>query len=127
MRKQLQQVEEFHKAFGLFVADSPCIPEEKIRHLRTSLIAEEAVEVAVALEVEPLENKAKELADLLFVTYGTIISYGLQDIMEKIFDEVCKSNMSKLGKDGKPIYNNLGKVLKGPNYIPADIKSLLNH
>lgn len=86
---------------------------------------EEIEEAIDAMENEPLENIAKELADVLYVTYGTIGEYGLGDKMEQIFDEVHKSNMSKLDSKGKPIYREDGKVLKSSDYKPADIKSIL--
>lgn len=127
MIKQINQVKEFHQKFNIFVTDIPSIPEEYLQDLRDKLISEETYEVSKAiLNNEGLDQVAKELCDLLYVTYGTILTYGLQDKIEQCFDEVHRSNMSKLGKDGKPIYREDGKLLKGDNYSPADIKSILN-
>ena len=75
---------------------------------------------------EDLNQVAKELCDLLYVTIGTIVTYGLQDKIEKCFEEVHRSNMSKLGKDGKPVYREDGKLLKGDNYSLANIKPILD-
>lgn len=131
MKKQINQVREFHEKFGLFVSNRIEIPDFPIRELRNRLIREEAREVEDELIFNfdddlHIDNAAKELCDLLYVVYGTIISYGLQDKIEQCFDEVHRSNMSKLGKDGKPVYREDGKLLKGDNYSPADIKSILN-
>lgn len=126
MQKQLQQLIEFHESFGSYYRTdaSDNIPHD-IKELRKVVMGEEVKEVCEAIDNEPLDHVAKELADLLYVTYGTIIAYGLQDKMEAVFDEVHRSNMSKLGEDGKPIYREDGKVLKGPNYSEADIESIL--
>lgn len=127
MIKQINQVKEFHQKFNIFVTDIPSIPEEYLQDLRDKLISEETYEVSKAiLNNEGLDQVAKELCDLLYVTYGTILTYGLQDKIEQCFDEVHRSNMSKLGKNGKPVYREDGKLLKGDNYSSADIKSILN-
>ncbi|MFW0871249.1 MAG: MazG nucleotide pyrophosphohydrolase domain-containing protein [Patescibacteria group bacterium] len=126
MKKELEQLLEFHQSFGAYwqTEANIDIPDE-IRQVRKTLISEEAKEVCEAIDNEPLENIAKELADLLYVTYGAIINYGLQDKIEEIFAEVHRSNMSKLGEDGKPVLREDGKVLKGPHYSPADVRSIL--
>ena len=125
MEKQIKQLKEFHTAFGLGWADEPSSPKEETKKLRIKIMREEMDEAVLAMESEPIENIAKELADILYVAYGTIGEYGLGDKMEKIFDEVHKSNMSKLDREGKPVYREDGKVLKGPNYTLPDIKSVL--
>jgi len=125
MKKQMQQLAEFHKAFKLGWSGRPGRIDEKTKKLRIAIMREELEEAAEAMENEPLENIAKEIADLLYVTYGTIGEYGLEDYMEAVFDEVHKSNMSKLGENGELLLREDGKVLKGPNYAPPDIKGIL--
>lgn len=126
MIKQINQVKEFHQKFNIFVTDIPSIPEEYLQNLRDRLISEEAHEVSKAMiNEEGLDQIAKELCDLLYVTYGTILTFGLQDKIEQCFDEVHRSNMSKLGKNGKPQYREDGKLMKGDNYSIADIKPIL--
>ncbi len=126
MEKQLSMVREFHKAFGSGIGNRPEIPSSDELALRQRLILEEAFEVGDELiEGRCLPGIAKELADLVYVTLGTVLSLGLQGEFERCFDAVHASNMSKLGDDGKPIYREDGKVLKGPNYSPADLSFLL--
>ncbi len=118
MKKELAMVEEFHKKYGSLVSDKPTlIPQDRIS-LRHFLISEEVSEYKVGAEQGDLENVAKELADVLFATYGTIVEHGLQDKMEEIFAEVYRSNMSKDYGEDKP--------LKGKDFIPADISKILN-
>jgi len=126
MQKQLKRLKEFHHAFKSFWQDTPQVVDEETRELRVTLMEEELHEVVMAMREEPLENIAKELADLLYVVYGTIGAYGLSDRMEQIFDEVHRSNMSKLGPDGQLLQREDGKVLKGPEYAPADVKSIVH-
>lgn len=129
MIKQINQLIEFHEAYRSHWFDYIEYPAMDNAKLRASLIMEEAKEVCEELLHEDEDNMdkiAKEIVDLLYVTFGTIISYGLQDKIEACFDEVHRSNMSKLGEDGHPIYRDDGKVLKGPNYSVADIKSILD-
>jgi len=125
MEKQLKQLKEFHSAFGLGWGSNPSHVNEETKKLRISIMREELNEAILAMENEPIENIAKELADVLYVVYGTIGEYGLGGKMEQVFDEVHKSNMSKLGIDAKPLYREDGKVLKGPHYALPDIKSIL--
>lgn len=120
MTKQLNLLIEFHKAYDVYYNEIPGIPPSEITNLRDTLHYEEYKEVKTELEHGNLPEVAKELCDLLYVVYGTIISYGLQDRIEDIFDEVHRSNMSKLGEDGKPLRREDGKILKGPNYFKAD-------
>ena len=127
MKRQLEQVMEFHTAFGSHIGETPTMPSDPERLLRAGLVIEEAFE----LDKELLTGKnmplvAKELIDLLYVTLGTAISFGLQSELERCFDAVHASNMSKLGEDGSPVYREDGKVLKGPNYKPADLSFLNN-
>lgn len=125
MNKQLKQVKEFHKIFNVFWQDKPASVPATIMGMRATLMREELKEVIDAMEKEPLENIAKELGDLLYVVYGTVLAYGLQSNIEDVFEEVHRSNMSKLGADGKPVLREDEKVLKGPNYSPANIAGVL--
>lgn len=134
MNRQLEQLKEFHTAFGLRIANNLeetfAIPEEdfiKLQALRKSLIEEETKEVSAELtaDMDPA-NTAKELADLCYVVFGTVISLGLQDKFEEVFDEVHRSNMSKLTKEGTVLRREDGKVLKSDQYSKADINKILN-
>ncbi len=128
MNKQLEQLKDFHRAFDTVDPEFIKARDLDLAKLRAKLIEEESKEVLDELLNETDFNVyalAKELADLLYVTYGTINAYGLTSVMEDVFDEVHRSNMSKLGKNGKPIYRADGKVLKGENYSPADIEGVI--
>lgn len=125
MKKQIEQVLEFHKKFNIPFSEKLQSIELTLAALRINLIEEEAKEVKDAIYYEGAEQVAKELCDLLYVTYGTIVTFGLQDKIEECFDEVHKSNMSKLGKDGKVVMRGDGKILKSSLYKEADIKSIL--
>lgn len=117
-------VKEFHEAFGAAI-DKPFSKE--LLRLRERLIMEEATETIAELYDEPSDSgKAltKELADLIYVVVGTAVTFGLP--LEEVFNEVHKSNMSKLGEDGKPIYREDGKVLKGPNYKEPNLDQFFN-
>lgn len=132
MIKQLKQVEEFHTTFGVRVAKDiesvRNLPEEdwiKLLNRRKSLIQEESKELCNELEEDiDLANAAKEIADLIYVCYGTVLELGLQDKFEEVFNEVHRSNMSKL-ENGKPVYRADGKVIKGKDYSPANIDKIL--
>lgn len=126
MKKQLKQLKEFHEAFNLGWGSEPVRIDEKTRNLRVSIMREELNEAIEAMESEKIENIAKEIADVLYVVYGTIGSYGLADKIEDVFDEVHRSNMTKIGPGGKPEYREDGKVLKGKNFKPADVRGILN-
>ncbi len=119
---------EFHTAFNAYIGDdipSLDIPEE-IKKVRLTLINEEVREVNDAINnKEPIHDLAKELADLVYVTLGTVEAFGLRNKFEEIFTEVHRSNMSKLDKNGKPILREDGKVLKSELFTPADIKTIL--
>ena len=113
----------FMKTFGQDVKKKPSFSTDKINQLRISLIQEELDELKEAMNNKDLIEVADALTDLLYVTYGAGHAFGID--LDKCFNEVQNSNMSKLGEDGKPIYNQKGKVLKGPNYFKPDLKKFL--
>lgn len=117
-KSNYELVRDWHEKFGAFMASKPGIPTTDIVELRLSLIREEAAEVEKAIASHNLVDVAKELADLLYVTYGMAAAYGLP--MDAIFRAVQTSNMSKLDADGNVVRNEKGKILKGPNYAPAE-------
>ncbi len=118
MKKQLKAVEDFHDKFGLSYNHSPTVElEKKIIELRFNLMKEENEEYIEAARNNDIIEVADALGDMLYILCGTIIEHGMSDIIEDVFDEIQKSNMSKLGADGKPIYREDGKVMKGPNYF----------
>lgn len=125
MKKQLKQVKIFHKAFGHPIADIPTLVDKDVWFLRGSLLGEELEEYAEACINQDVVGIADALADQLYILLGTMHVHGLADKMEEIFDEVQRSNMSKLGEDGKPIYREDGKILKGPDYSEPSIKSII--
>ena len=116
-------VRKFMLTFGQEVKEKSEFPSDKIVKLRYDLIAEELSELKEALENKDLKEVADALTDILYVTYGAGHSFGID--LDKCFDEVQKSNMSKLDKDGKPIYNEFGKVLKGPNYFEPNLNKFI--
>lgn len=137
-------VREFHQAFGHPIAEGPTTPDDEVRALRCRLIVEEALEFvqasgfSISVNGTPIEEArlrmapshdpdlpevADALADLSYVTIGAALVYGFP--FDKCFREVHRSNMSKLGDDGKPVYRADGKVLKGPNFTPPDLTSIL--
>ena len=109
----------FMKTFGQEVKDKPSFSTEKINNLRVSLIEEELKELKDAMESKDLLEVADALTDILYVTYGAGHAFGIN--LDKCFQEVQNSNMSKLDQNGKPIYNEKGKVMKGPNYFKPDL------
>ena len=113
----------FMKTFGQEVKDKPSFSTDKINELRLSLIQEELNELKEAMNKKDLTEVADALTDLLYVTYGAGHAFGID--LDKCFDEVQRSNMSKLGVDGKPIYNEKGKVMKGPNYFEPDLNKFV--
>ena len=118
MKKQLNAVKDFHDTFGLNYNDSPTDDlGKKIIELRFNLMKEENEEYIEAAINKDIVEVADALGDMLYILCGTIIEHGMSDIIEDVFDEIQKSNMSKLGADGKPIYREDGKVMKGPNYF----------
>ena len=114
----------FMKTFGQEVKDKPSFSSEKINKLRIDLIKEELEELTDAMKNKDLLEVADALTDILYVTYGAGHAFGID--LDKCFDEVQNSNMSKLGKDGNPIYNESGKVMKGPNYFKPDLSKFIN-
>jgi predicted HAD superfamily Cof-like phosphohydrolase len=126
MKKSLAAVQEFHEAFGLGVNQQPTtgLGAEKIQ-LRYELMKEENEEYLEAAKNGDLVEVADALGDMLYILCGTIVEHGLQHKISEVFDEIQRSNMSKLGGDGKPIYREDGKVLKGPNYTQPDLAKIL--
>ncbi|MGA0430849.1 MAG: hypothetical protein ACO3M9_02590 [Flavobacteriaceae bacterium] len=126
MKKEIAAVQEFHEAFGLEIQHQPTVAlDEKVIDLRYNLMKEENEEYLEAAQAGDLLEVADALGDMLYILCGTIISHGFQDKIEAVFDEIQRSNMSKLGTDGKPIYREDGKVMKGPNYFKPNIAGLL--
>ena len=119
------KVGEFMKTFGQEVKNKPSLSTEKINQLRISLIQEELSELKEAMDNKDLLEVADALTDLLYVTYGAGHAFGID--LDKCFDEVQNSNMSKLGEDGKPIYNEFGKVMKGPNYFKPNLGKFIKN
>ena len=126
MKKYTDAVHEFHTAFGLGIKNEPTADLGAAKNLlRFNLMKEENEEYLQAAEENDLVEIGDALGDMLYILCGTIISHGFQDKMEAIFDEIQRSNMSKLGIDGKPIYREDGKVLKGPNYFKPNLAKIL--
>jgi predicted HAD superfamily Cof-like phosphohydrolase len=126
IKNELNAVSEFHEAFGIESAELPTvsIPQNTVL-LRHNLMKEENEEYLEAAQNNDLVEVADALGDMLYILCGTILSHGMQHKITEVFDEIQRSNMSKLGADGKPIYREDGKVLKGPNYFKPDITSIL--
>ena len=114
----------FMKTFGQEVKDKPSFSTDKINKLRLDLIREELNELTEAMKNKDLLEVADALTDILYVTYGAGHAFGLN--LDKCFEEVQNSNMSKLDENGKPIFNELGKVMKGPNYFKPDLSKFIN-
>jgi len=127
MQKQLNAVKEFHTAFGLGVSESPKADlGAQTNLLRFNLMKEENEEYLEAVQNNDLVEIADALGDMLYILCGTILEHGLQHKIEAVFDEIQRSNMSKLGEDGKPIYREDGKVMKGPHYFKPNFDAILN-
>ena len=118
------KVGNFMKTFGQEVKTKPSFSTEKINKLRLDLIKEELEELTEAMKNKDLLEVADALTDILYVTYGAGHAFGID--LDKCFDEVQNSNMSKLDENGKPIYNETGKVMKGPNYFKPDLSKFVN-
>ena len=118
-----EKVGQFMKTFGQEVKNKPGLSSEKINNLRIGLINEELEEFKEAIKNNDLKEAIDALTDILYVTYGAGHAFGVN--LDECFDEVQKSNMSKLGKDGKPIYNEAGKVMKGPGYFKPDLSKFI--
>jgi len=118
-----EDVKKFMKTFGQIVETKPQFPNEKTTQLRLDLIEEELNELNQAIESKDLKEVADALTDILYVTYGAGCAFGID--LDRCFKEVQRANMSKLGKDGKPIFNDKGKVMKGPNYSAPNLKQFV--
>ena len=118
-----QKVKVFMETFGQEVKNSSSLSTDKINELRISLIEEELDELKKAIIDKDIKEVADALTDILYVTYGAGHAFGID--LDRCFEEVQNSNMSKLGDDGKPIYNESGKVMKGPNYFKPNLKKFL--
>jgi len=118
-----EDVKTFMETFGQIVRTKPQFPDEKTMQLRLNLIREELSELEQAIKNKNLKEVADALTDILYVTYGAGYAYGIN--LDKCFKEVQRANMSKLGIDGKPIYNEKGKVMKGPNYTEPNLKQFV--
>ena len=114
-----ERVKKFMETFGQEIREKAGFPNEKISSLRYDLIKEELDELKEAMDNKDIKEVADALTDILYVTYGAGHAFGVD--LDKCFEEVQNSNMSKLGSDGKPIYNDKGKVMKGPNYFKPDL------
>ena len=126
MKKRIAAVAEFHTAFKLGMNNMPVAHIGEDRNmLRFNLMKEENEEYLEAAQNNDLVEVADALGDMLYILCGTIIEHGMQDKIEEVFNEIQRSNMSKLGVDGKPIYREDGKVLKGPNYFKPNIAEIL--
>ena len=118
-----EKVKKFMETFGQEIKEKTEFPNEKITSLRHDLIKEELDELKEAIDNKDIKEVADALTDILYVTYGAGHAFGIN--LDKCFEEVQSSNMSKLGSDGKPIYNDKGKVMKGPNYFKPDLNKFM--
>ena len=118
-----KSVKKFMKTFGQEIKEKASFPDDKITALRYDLIKEELGELREAMDKKDIKEVADALTDILYVTYGAGHAFGID--LDKCFEEVQNSNMSKLGSDGKPIYNDKGKVMKGPNYFKPDLEKFV--
>ena len=127
MKKQIESVKKFHNTYKLGYSETPIANLGNNKNkLRFSLMSEENEEYLEAANNDDIIEVADALGDMLYILCGTIIEHGMQDIIEDVFVEIQRSNMSKLGEDGEPIYREDGKVLKGPNYFKPNFKKFFN-
>ena len=127
IKNELDAVQAFHEAFKIGVNQKPTIEvSDKIKELRFNLMKEENEEYLEAVQNNDLVEVADALGDMLYILCGTILTHGMQHKITEVFEEIQRSNMSKLGEDRKPIYREDGKVMKGPNYFKPNIKAILN-
>lgn len=127
MKNKIKAVQEFHESFKLGINHEPIADlGEPKNNLRFNLMAEENEEYLEAANNNDLVEVADALGDMLYILCGTILEHGMQHKIEEVFNEIQRSNMSKLGADGKPIYREDGKVLKGPSYFKPNIEEILN-
>lgn len=128
MKNQLDAVKQFHSAFGLGISEMPKGSlGENVNLLRYNLMKEENEEYLEAVQNNDLVEIADALGDMLYILCGTIIEHGLQYKIEEVFAEIQRSNMSKLDENGKPIYREDGKVMKGPNYFKPNFREILEY
>ena len=126
MQKQLKAVRLFHETYGLGVSEEMKADLGTLKNeLRFNLMKEENEEYLEAVQNNDIVEIADALGDMLYILCGTILEHGLQHKIEEVFDEIQRSNMSKLGEDGKPIYREDGKVMKGPNYFKPNFEEIL--
>ena len=126
MQKQLKAVKLFHETYGLGVSEEMKADLGTLKNeLRYNLMKEENEEYLEAVQNNDIVEVADALGDMLYILCGTILEHGLQHKIEEVFDEIQRSNMSKLGEDGKPIYREDGKVMKGPNYFKPNFENIL--
>lgn len=126
MQKQLKAVQLFHETYGLGVSNELKADLGNLKNeLRFNLMKEENEEYLEAVQNNDIVEIADALGDMLYILCGTILEHGLQHKIEAVFDEIQRSNMSKLGEDGKPIYREDGKVMKGPNYFKPNFEAIL--
>ncbi len=127
MQKQINSVKEFHTAFKIGHSEIPIANLGESKHtLRYNLMKEENEEYLEAVKNNDLIEIADALGDMMYILCGTIIEHGLQHKIEEVFDEIQRSNMSKLGENGQPIYREDGKVMKGPNYFIPDFSKIIS-
>ena len=127
IEKPIAAVEKFHETYQLLSNDSPTVDVPvAIKTLRYELMKEENEEYKEAVANNDMVEVADALGDMLYILCGTIITHGMQHKIGEVFEEIQRSNMSKLGPDGKPIYREDGKVMKGPNYFKPDIAKILS-
>jgi predicted HAD superfamily Cof-like phosphohydrolase len=126
IKNELDAVQLFHKAFNIGINHNPTVAvSEKIKELRFNLMKEENEEYLEAVKNNDIVEVADALGDMLYILCGTILTHGMQNKITEVFEEIQRSNMSKLGQDGNPIYREDGKVMKGPNYFKPNIKAIL--
>lgn len=126
MHKQLKSVQLFHETYGLGVSEEIKADLGTLKNeLRFNLMKEENEEYLEAVQNNDIVEVADALGDMLYILCGTILEHGLQHKIEEVFDEIQRSNMSKLGEDGRPIYREDGKVMKGPNYFKPNFEEIL--
>ena len=126
IKKELDAVQEFHEAFKINVNQEPTLDlSDQIKELRFNLMKEENEEYLEAVQNNDLVEVADALGDMLYILCGTILTHGMQHKITEVFEEIQRSNMSKLGENGNPIFIEDGKVMRGPNYFKPNIESIL--
>lgn len=125
MTNEINQVKDFHEKFNIPVSDYPDHISPERQKLRIDILQEEVNELAKAMSEDNMVEIADGIVDCIYILFGTAVEYGFHHKLERMFHEVHRSNMSKLGIDGKPIYREDGKVLKGPGYSPPDLGGIL--